>query len=308
MGTTRTRLRLGTRASALARWQADWTKGRLEALHVDVEIVLISTEGDELSNPIGEIGGQGLFTKRIQQALLENRIDVAVHSLKDLPTEPVDGLMLGAVPPRESPGDVLVSNNVSDIASLPTGARIGTGSQRRKAQLLHIRPDLTVDDIRGNVDTRLRKLDDGDVDAIILAEAGLRRLGLVERITQIIPRHVMLPAVGQGALGIEIRTADIDNREIVQQLDHAATRQSVTAERQLLSALRAGCLAPVGAWARVHGEILELDAVVLSNDGKHRISASAKGDRNDAAQIGQGVADDLLARGAAELIAQSRNV
>jgi len=191
------RLRLGTRASALARWQADWVAAELNKLGVLVEMILISTQGDVSSRPLGAIGGQGVFTKELQRALLDGTIDLAVHSLKDLPTERAAGLRLAAVPERESTRDVLVSRVASSFLALPPDARIGTGSIRRRAQLLHSRPDLQISEIRGNVDTRLRKLDEGQYEAIVLAEAGLKRLGLGDRITQILPTELMLPAVGR---------------------------------------------------------------------------------------------------------------
>src|SRR6188768_3617513 len=189
-------LRIGTRSSPLARWQADWVTAELRKLGEEVEVVFITTQGDVRTGPLGQIGGQGLFTKEIQRALLTEEVDIAVHSLKDLPTDPVEGLTLGAIPERESPGDVLVAATVPDFASLPQGARLGTGSLRRRTQLLHARPDLVVLDIRGNVETRLRKVVDGEFDAIVLAEAGLTRLGLADRITQVLPKELMLPAVG----------------------------------------------------------------------------------------------------------------
>jgi hydroxymethylbilane synthase len=296
-------LRLGTRASALARWQADWVAARLRERGVTVEMVPITTQGDVKTGPLGQIGGQGLFTKELQRALLECQIDLAVHSLKDLPTAPVEGLSIAAVPERESTADVLISLKAADIESLPSAARVGTGSLRRKAQLLHLRPDLVIQDIRGNVETRLRKLDEGEYDAIILAEAGLKRLGLARRITCVISRITMLPAVGQGALAIETRDDDEPTRSMLAPLDHYETHCSVLAERTLLFALRAGCLAPVGALARIEGERLVLDAVVLSSDGKRRLVASGSSDVASAIAVGQQVAEDLLSQGAAELIA-----
>ena len=299
-------IRLGTRASALARWQANWVTARLQERGIIVEQVLISTQGDVSSQPLGTIGGQGLFTKEIQRALLEDKIDLAVHSLKDLPTDIVPGLMLAAVPVRESTGDVLVTSIATDLAGLPQGAIIGTGSARRKSQLLHVRPDLDVRDIRGNVDTRLHKLDEGWYQAIVLAEAGLRRLGWQDRITQVIPRSVMLPAVGQGALGLETRETDTATRDCLAELNDNDTRAAVLAERAMLAALRAGCLAPVGAWGRVESGRLRLDAAVLSQDGSRRIEAAAEGDPADSERVGQSAAEDLSARGAAELIASIR--
>jgi hydroxymethylbilane synthase len=299
-------LRLGTRGSKLARWQADWTAVRLRETGVDVELVLIETSGDVTSQPISAVGGQGLFTKEIQRSLLDHRIDLAVHSLKDLPTEPVPGLALAAVPPRESCRDAFVSNTANCIEELPSGARIGTGSRRRKSQLLHLRDDLQVLDIRGNVDTRLRKLDEGDYHGIILAEAGLKRLGWEHRITRLLPAEVMLPAVGQGALGLEIRSDDVRTRQRVEQLNDPASFASVLAERAMLAELRGGCLAPVGAWARLCEGQLQLDGVVLSSDGARRTFASATGAPEGARELGIRVATELLAQGAGELIAEAR--
>ena len=299
-------VRLGTRASALARWQADWVAGQLQQHGICVELVLIATQGDVRSGPIGTIGSQGVFTKEIQRALLDGRIDLAVHSLKDLPTDPIDGLALAAVPPRERPGDVLVSNQVAEFQSLDHGARVGTGSMRRRAQLLHVRPDLHVLDIRGNVDTRLRHLDEGRYDAIVLAEAGLTRLGLAHRIAQVLPKEWMLPAIGQGALGLETRADDQRTRELVALLDDADTHAAVLAERALLATLRGGCLAPVGAWGRmVHGA-LQLDAAVLDPQGTQRLEACVVGTPQTAEAVGQQAARQLLDQGAAALIAQAR--
>ncbi len=299
-------LRLGTRGSLLARWQAEWVAARLAELGVAVTLVPITTQGDVKTQPLGEIGGQGLFTKELQRALLDGQIDLAVHSLKDLPTAPVPGLVLAAVPERESTDDVLVSTVADRVESLPQAARVGTGSLRRKAQLLHLRPDLRVIDIRGNVETRLRKLDEGQYDAIVLAEAGLRRLGMTDRIAHVIPRTTMLPAVGQGALGIEARADDNATLAQVAPLDYAATHQAVLAERSLLWTLRGGCLAPVGAWARLEDGHLVLDAVVLSGDGSQKLTASGSAPFQDAKELGEKVARELLAQGAAELIAASR--
>ncbi|MEX2174036.1 MAG: hydroxymethylbilane synthase, partial [Pirellulaceae bacterium] len=256
------RLRLGTRASPLARWQAEWVAAQLAQRGVTVELVPIATQGDVKTEPLGQIGGFGLFTKELQRALLAGQIDLAVHSLKDLPTTPVAGLALAAVPLRESPLDVLVSSVADRIETLPLGARVGTGSLRRRAQLLHLRPDLRLEEIRGNVETRLRKLDEGQYDAIILAEAGLSRLGLVGRIAHVISWNMMYPAVGQGALGIETRADDTATRDLLSPLDHTASHQAVLAERSLLFSLLAGCLAPVGAFTRLDPSGLVLEGVV----------------------------------------------
>ena len=300
------RLRLGTRASPLARWQADWVAGELRMRGVEVELVLISTQGDVKTGPLGQIGGQGLFTKEIQRALLDRQIDLAVHSLKDLPTADVEGLSLAAVPERESINDVLVCNSVTSLAALPQNARVGTGSLRRRAQILHQRPDLQMLEIRGNVETRLRKLDAGEYDALVLAQAGLHRLGLDARIASIIPLAVMLPAVGQGALGIEARANDAATRQLLVPLSHEPTHQAVVAERSLLAALRGGCLAPVGAWGRIESGSLRLDGVVLSGDGRQRIAACKSGSPSSAAELGRTVAEQLIAQGAERLIAAAR--
>jgi hydroxymethylbilane synthase len=331
----RSTLRIGTRGSKLARWQADWVAERLRAFGHHVEIVEITTRGDsEQSNPLQAIGAPGLFTKEIQRAVLAGEADLAVHSLKDLPTEPVDGLVLAALPTRESSADVLVlragsgwvagveleaspqSSRTGGSLSLdpshptlhflPRAARVGTGSLRRQAQLRHARPDLRVDDIRGNVDTRLRKLDEGQFDAILLAEAGLKRLGLADRISQVLPFSLMLPAVGQGALAIECRADDAKTQAAVERLDDAATRVAVLAERSLLAHLRGGCLAPIGAWGRIENGAVQLSAVVLSSDGAQRLDASDSAPPAEAESLGRRVADALIFRGAAALIHASR--
>jgi len=301
-------LRLGTRASALARWQAEWVAARLRAVRHEVDLVPITTQGDVLRMPIGATGQVGLFTKELQRALLDGRIDLAVHSLKDLPTEPAGGLTLAATPPRESVRDALISRDRVSLDQLQPGATIGTGSLRRRAQLLHIRPDLQVLDIRGNIDTRLRKLDAGEFDAILLAEAGLKRLGFADRATQIFDPLDILPAVGQGALGIECRSDDDQTRTALGELNDSATYASVVAERALLAHLRGGCLAPVGAWARIAEDgALRLNAVALSADGRTRTAADGVGEMSAAASLGREAADKLLAAGAAELIRASRN-
>ncbi len=299
-------VKLGTRSSTLARWQADWVASRLRETGAVVEMILVQTEGDVRSGPIGQLGIQGVFTKEIQRALLDRRIDLAVHSLKDLPTEPFPGLRLAAVPPRESARDVLVTCVGQTIWDLPAGTRVGTGSIRRRAQLLAVRPDLIVLDVRGNLETRLRKLEEGQFQALILAEAGLRRLNLGHHIAQVIPLSVMLPAVGQGALGLETRDDDATVAHLLQSLNDRATHQSVLAERALLGRLRGGCRAPVGAWGRVQEGRLELDAVVLAPDGSRRLAASGSELPANAALLGQHVADDLLGLGAAELLQAAR--
>jgi hydroxymethylbilane synthase len=299
-------LRLGTRGSALARWQADWVAEKLRGGGIEVELVLISTSGDRRLDSLAAMGGQGVFTKEIQQALVENRIDVAVHSLKDLPTEPSEELILAAVPERAACGDVLVSPRFLTLDKLPAGAMIGTGSLRRKAQLLHVRPDLRIEEIRGNVDTRLKKVHAGEFDAIVLAEAGLTRLGLETEITERLLLAMLLPAVGQGALGIETRLGDEATQKIVAQLDHAPSRAAVSAERAMLAALRAGCLAPVAAWGRIENDSLLLTGRVISTDGRIRLEAQSSAAPSDFLTLGRRVADELLDQGAAEVIQSAR--
>lgn len=305
-------LRLGTRASPLAQWQADWVTARLEAPGAAVERVLIATSGDRnRTDSIANVGIVGAFTKEIQRALLDRRIDVAVHSIKDLPTEPTPGLILAAIPERGLCGDVLVTLDGRTLAELPIGARVGTGSLRRRAHLWHVRPDLTMEDIRGNVDTRLRKLQEGQYDALVLAEAGLARLGLAEGMTRPIDFATLLPAVGQGALGVETR-ADEDATAnpalaAVAHLDHRATKCCVLAEREMLAALCAGCLAPVGGSARVAGDgTLVLAASVLSFDGRQKLTAEVSGQLEDYAMLGKRAAAELIGQGADALIREAR--
>jgi hydroxymethylbilane synthase len=300
-------LRLGTRGSQLARRQAEWVASELCRLGHAVELIEIATHGDvERARPIEEIGTRGVFTKEIQRALAAGEVDLGVHSLKDLPTEPVEGLTLAAVPARESAADVLVARGAATWENLSQGARVGSGSLRRQAQLLHLRPNLRVDEVRGNVDTRLRKLDEGQYDAIVLAEAGLRRLGLADRITNVLPFEVMLPAVGQGALGIECRSDDEDTIAALAELEDEDSRAAVTAERVLLAHLRGGCMAPVGAWARMENDTLHLSAAVLSGDGSQRLTADGSATAQEADILGRHVAGLLLAQGADELIAAAR--
>jgi len=299
-------LRLGTRASALARWQAQWVAGRLEELGVEAVLVPITTSGDRQQEPIGAGSGVGVFTREIQRGLLDRRIDLAVHSLKDLPTGEVRGLCLAAVPERGPVGDALICRQHGSLEELPQGALVGTGSLRRAAQLAHFRGDLRAKHIRGNVDTRLRKIAEGDYDAVVLAEAGLRRLGLAERITQLLPLSIVLPAVGQGALGLETRCNDHQARNLIEQLNHPPTHQAVSAERAMLAALEGGCRAPIAAWGRMENETLVLSGRVLSSDGSQKTEATLRATPDHAARLGCRVAEELIAQGAAELIRASR--
>lgn len=296
-------LRLGTRGSQLARWQAEWTATKLVALGHRVELVEITTTGDvDQSHSLAAIGGLGLFTKEIQRALLDHRVDLAVHSLKDLPTTPVAGLTLAAVPEREMVNDALISPFSDSIEGLPYGARVGTGSLRRRAQLLRQRPDLVMLDIRGNVDTRLKKLDAGDYDAVVLAAAGLKRLGLEDRMVLAIPLDAILPAPGQGALGIECRADDQEVRDILTVIDDPLAHAAVTAERTMLARVEGGCLAAIGAYAKVEQDQLELTAIILSSDGTDALIAQGRDQIESAEELGLRVGDDLLSQGAANLI------
>ena len=306
MPSSSVRLRLGTRASPLARWQADWVAAQLRRQGSEIELVHVTTSGDRGPLPIGRGADRGLFTKEIQAELLAGHIDLAVHSLKDLPTDAVRGVCLAAVPERAPVNDVLVSDCAGSLSELRGGARVGTGSLRRRAQLLNARRDLLMRDLRGNVETRLRKLHEGQYDAIVLAEAGLRRLGLAREITQVLPLELALPAVGQGALALEVRTDDATARQAVLPLEHAATRAAVTAERAMLAALQGGCLAPIAAWGRREQDTLVLTGRVLSADGARKIEATLAAAAAEAAVLGRRVADALLAQGAAALIEAAR--
>ena len=262
-------IRLGTRASKLALTQSNWVKSQLESHGHAVELIEIKTEGDIKTGPLAQIGGQGLFTKRLQIALVEKEVDLAVHSMKDLPTEDHADLMIASVPERENTSDALICRDgIEDFQSLPQGAKIGTGSVRRAAQLLHLRPDLKIHDIRGNVDTRLEKLTSEGFDGIILACAGLNRMGLSERVTHAFSETELLPAVGQGALALEVRKSDQATDEAVKKLSHDESFWRAMAERSMLRRLFAGCLAPVGAVTRIADGQLSLTGVVLSRDGK----------------------------------------
>jgi hydroxymethylbilane synthase len=295
-------LRLGTRGSPLALWQANYVAALLRP--TPAELVVIETTGDQICDqPLTQIGGDGLFTKEIQRAVLEQRADVAVHSLKDLPTFAVDGLILAAVPKRGPTGDALVSLRHQTFDALPLQARVASSSLRRRAQLQFRRPDLRLVDIRGNVETRLRKLAEQELDAVILAQAGLERLGLGASITEILDAEWMLPAVGQGALALECRADDVSTRSLLEQLDDPATSWAVRGERSLLRALGGGCQVPIGATTRVAGETLTLRGAVLALDGSRRVVAEATGALVDAEALGERLAGTLRLQGAEQLLA-----
>jgi hydroxymethylbilane synthase len=304
---------IGSRGSKLALWQSEWVKARLEALDpgVEVRIDIIKTMGDVRTDvPLSTIGGQGAFTKELEVALLDRRVDVAVHSLKDLPTVTPEGLSITATPEREDPRDALVlragsAARANSLKRLAEGAVVGTSSLRRIAQLKHLRPDVQIKDLRGNVDTRLRKLDEGEYDALILASAGLRRLGFGERISAAIAQEEMLSAVGQGSLGVETRSDDAETNALVVRLDDPRTRAAVLAERALLRSLGGGCQVPIAAHATVEGGRLKLDGLVATLDGTQVLRDSLGGDAADAARVGEKLAARLLERGAGELLKET---
>ena len=295
-------LRIATRKSQLALWQAEHVRERLLAAHpgLGVELLPLSTQGDRILDvPLAKIGGKGLFVKELETAMLEGRADLAVHSMKDVPMEFPPELGLGAILAREDPHDALVSNAYATLEALPEGARVGTSSLRRQCQLRALRPDLRILDLRGNVNTRLRKLDDGEYDAIVLASAGLLRLGMAGRIRARIPATVSLPAVGQGAIGIEIRNDDAALRALLAPLDDADCGDCVRAERAMNRALQGGCQVPIAGFAVIDGAgELWLRGLVGSNDGTRTVRAEARGPRAEAERIGAGLGATLLERGA----------
>lgn len=299
-------LRVATRASALALWQSRHVASRLEALEpgLSVELVPIKTEGDRiLDRPLAAIGGKGLFIKELEVAMAEGRADLAVHSMKDVPAELPGGFALAAILEREDPRDVLVSSAGASVDALPRGARVGTSSLRRRSQLLARRPDLEVRDLRGNVPTRLQRLRDGDYDAIVLAAAGLRRLELFDGDCHCLTVEEMLPAVGQGAIGIECRADDTRLRELLARLDHAETVARVTAERAMNHCLGGSCQVPIAGHARIAGDTLTLAGLVAGVDGVELVRQTASGRVGDAADVGREVGEAMLAAGAARILA-----
>ncbi len=297
-------LRIGTRGSLLAKWQAEFVRKQLFAgAGVEAEIVIIKTSGDKLQgSPLSQIGGKGIFIKELEEALLEETIDLAVHSVKDVPTDTPSRLMFPAVCRREDVRDCLVGANGATLASLRTGARVGTGSLRRQAQLRHLRPDLDVRDLRGNVDTRLRKVESGEYEAVMLSKAGLDRLGWSARITETMSPEAFLPAVGQGAIALECRLKDTEAAELVAGLDDAESRTAIIAERALLSALHGGCQVPLGAWARIERGELVMEACVCSIDGVQYIKQRATAAPEQAAELGGHMATLLMEAGAQSIL------
>jgi hydroxymethylbilane synthase len=291
---------IGSRGSQLALWQAHWVKAQLEDLGEECRIEIIHTTGDKITDvALSKVGTKGLFTKEIEEALLDRSIDLAVHSLKDMPTDVPAGLALAAFPVREDPRDAIVGRTLAD---LPPGARVGTSSLRRSAQLRALRPDLQIENIRGNVDTRLRKLDEGQYDAILLASAGLRRLGWQDRIAELLDPEVMCPAVGQGALAIETRDDGGRAFRFCRGLDDPDTRVAVTAERAVLSTLGGGCQVPIGAHAVVIENALAIGGVVVSPDGTHIVRKSSEATRDDAEALGRQLGEELLAAGGKQIL------
>jgi hydroxymethylbilane synthase len=298
-------LKIGTRGSQLALWQANWVKTVIEAgdPSLSIELVIIKTTGDKILDvPLAKVGGKGLFVKEIEEALLNEKIDLAVHSMKDMPAQIPQGLCIGAIPPREAPQDVLISKNNRRFSQLPSGARIGTGSLRRKAQLLFARPDLVVAPLRGNIDTRLKKLETENLDAIILAAAGVRRLGFENKITEYLDENIMLPAVGQGALCIEIRQNDSLTGPVVAGLEDPKTRAVIRGERAFSDRLEGGCQVPIAAHGRIDKDIFTLSGLVAAVDGKTLIKETLQGPENASGMIGAELAERLISMGAKTII------
>ncbi len=309
--TLKTKIIIGTRGSALALWQAEWVKASLEKLSSGVQIELnkIKTTGDKILDvPLAKVGGKGLFVKEIEEALLEGRADIAVHSMKDVPTEFPPGLHLAVICEREDPRDAFISAikdgqfRVKSFNDLPRGARIGTSSLRRSSQLLNKRPDLKIEQLRGNLNTRLRKLDEGLFDAIILAVAGVKRLGWQDRITEILPPEISLPAIGQGAVGIETRIDDKVINSLISELNHSETSICVRAERSVLERLEGGCQVPIAAHARLLNGIITIDGLVGSVTGDRIVKSSIEGNPDNAESLGLRLAENLLAMGAKEIL------
>lgn len=295
---------IGSRGSPLAVWQAEWVESRLRDLvpGLSVSLQRIKTTGDRILDvPLATIGGKALFVKEIEEALARGEIDLAIHSMKDVPTQLPGGMEILSIPPREDPRDALIARHGLSLEKLPKGSRIGTSSLRRQSQLLNVRPDLTIVMLRGNLDTRLRKLEAGDYDAIVLAAAGLRRLGLEQQITQYLPYEVCLPAIAQGALGLEGRADDPFVREIVAGLEDRPSRIAVTAERAFLERLEGGCQVPIAAHATID-KTIHLQGLIASVDGRRLIRGASEGPLSDGIQLGAALAERLLSQGGREIL------
>lgn len=303
-------LKIGTRGSKLALWQANWVKSSLEVKHpfLSIELEIIKTKGDKILDvPLAKVGGKGLFVKEIEEALIDGRIDLAVHSMKDMPGDIPKGLCIGAIPEREIPQDVLISRHKKPLSELAPGDKIGTSSLRRKAQLLHARPDLVILPLRGNLDTRLKKLETENLDAIVLAAAGVKRLGLESRITEYLDENIMLPAVGQGALCIEIRQNDPVVEPIVASLEHPHTRTVILGERAFLNRLEGGCQVPIAAYGKIDKNTFTLAGLVATVDGKTLFKETLAGSEESSESIGIKLAERLISMGAEEIIETLKN-
>jgi hydroxymethylbilane synthase len=301
---------IGTRGSELALWQSKWVKDNLE-IHfpgINLEIKIIKTTGDKIIDvSLSKIGDKGLFTKEIELSLLDNSIDMAVHSLKDLPTELPEGLMIGAVSERMEQRDVFVSNEYKTLDEVPAGAKIGTGSLRRRTQLLNFRPDLNIKDLRGNITTRIKKYEESEWAGIILAFAGLKRLGLEKYIKQIIPTGIILPSVSQGVMAVEVRKEDKEVFEVLKKINNETSEIEIKAERSFLRTLQGGCQVPIGVYSKIQGDILEIEGMVGSLDGKVVLRDKISGNKNSAEQIGIKLAEKLFEKGALEILEIIRN-
>jgi hydroxymethylbilane synthase len=299
-------LRIGTRASQLALWQANWVKSELEKKHPGLEVTLtkIKTQGDKILDvPLAMVGGKGLFVKEIEEAMLRGEIDIAVHSMKDVPTIFPKGLALRCITEREDPRDIVILKpGFKSFRDLPQGARIGTSSLRRKAMLLHLRPDFQMVDIRGNVETRIRKLTEDDLDAVVLAAAGMHRLGFGDQISEYLPTEVSLPAIGQGALGLESRIDDDETNAMIDFFNHPETAAAVKGERAVLRRLEGGCQVPIGSFGTVENETLTLTGIVASVDGQQMLKKTATCTLEEAEATGTSLADDLIIKGAGKIL------
>jgi hydroxymethylbilane synthase len=299
-------LRIGTRGSLLAKWQAESVRKQLFALAgVEAEILIIKTSGDKMQqSPLTQIGGKGIFIKELEDALLDESIDLAVHSVKDIPTETPSRLSFPAVCRRDDIRDCLISATGSMLSNLKRGARVGTSSLRRQAQLLHLRPDLDIRELRGNIDTRLRKVGDGQYDAIVLAKAGLDRLGWSDRISEVFSPEVFMPAVGQGAIAVETRLGDNETADLLAKLDDAETRSSIIAERAMLKTLQGGCQVPIGAWARIERGEMVIEACVTSADGLQFVKQRLTGTPEQSVELGERIARMLITAGAQNILGE----
>lgn len=296
---------IGSRGSRLALWQANWVKERVEQTYPNLKlsIDIIKTTGDKMADvPLGRIGVKGLFTKEIEEALLEKKIDLAVHSLKDMPTEWPAGLTIAAITEREDPRDALIAKNIKRFSELPQGAIVGTSSLRRQCQIRHWRPDLRVVDLRGNVDTRLKKLESNDLQAIVLASAGLIRLGCRDRITEVLSTDLIMPAIGQGALAIQTREDDLRVKELISFLSHPPTEAAAKAERAFLKRLGGGCQAPIAAYAKIEDRRLSLAGLIATPDGRLFLRDEISGDISRGEPLGYRLAERLLNRGGKEIL------